>query len=76
LRGRGATAEEREGGEGRNPGSRRTSPHSVVLLLDEIFIQLGGFAFGTSKNKTYREADAIELFRYACTWLESSDRSG
>ncbi|MEO6326252.1 MAG: hypothetical protein ABIT01_05630 [Thermoanaerobaculia bacterium] len=43
-----------------------------LLLLDEVLIQIGGLAFGTSQNKIYRDADAIELFRYVRDWLTSS----
>jgi CheY-like chemotaxis protein len=48
------------------------TPTYAILLLDEVLIQLGGLAFGTSQNKIYCQADAMELFRYLRAWLGST----
>lgn len=40
-----------------------------LLLLDEILIQLGSLAFGTSQNKITRAYDAVELYRLLAGWV-------
>lgn len=40
-----------------------------ILLLDEVFIQLGSFAFGTSQNKIQRAFDAVELYNLLALWV-------
>lgn len=40
-----------------------------LLLLDEILIQLGSLAFGTSQNKITRAYDAVELYRLLAAWV-------
>jgi CheY-like chemotaxis protein len=50
------------------------TPTYAICLLDEVLIQLGGFAFGTSQNKIYCQADAMELFRYLRVWFDRWSR--
>lgn len=40
-----------------------------LLLLDEVLIQLGSLALGTSQNKITRAYDAVELYRLLATWV-------
>lgn len=40
----------------------------VLLLIDEVFVQLGGLTFGTSQNKIFRKDDAEELFSRLRNW--------
>jgi hypothetical protein len=40
-----------------------------VLLMDQVLIQLGGLAFGTSQNRIRRPIDAVWLFRLLSKWL-------
>jgi CheY-like chemotaxis protein len=40
-----------------------------LLLMDEVLIQLGSLAFGTSQNKVTRAYDAVELYRLLSVWV-------
>lgn len=51
---------------------RTPTPTYAILLLDEVLIQLGGLAFGTSQNKIYCQADVMELLRYLKVWVQSA----
>jgi CheY-like chemotaxis protein len=40
-----------------------------LLLMDEVLIQIGSLAFGTSQNKVMRAYDAVELYRLLAKWV-------
>lgn len=41
----------------------------AVLLMDQVLIQLGGLAFGTSNNRIRRPLDSVRLFELLTGWL-------
>jgi CheY-like chemotaxis protein len=41
----------------------------AILLMDEVLMQLGGLAFGSTQNRIKRPLDAAKLFGLLASWL-------
>jgi CheY-like chemotaxis protein len=47
----------------------------AFMLLDVILGQVGGFAFGTTRNRVVHSIDAIDLLRLITRWLRPNART-